>query len=100
MPPHNLEMKVYEREGEIMALKKMSQELDRLEIDEKTHRIYWDGEEVVVRSGFFLLPLERWIAIVAASAATTTVIVNVTRFLVVDLQNETLKQWLLRWLGH
>ena len=50
-------------------------------IDEKTGRLYWDGKEVMVRSGFYLLPLERWIAIAAATGALGTFLVNLVRLL-------------------
>jgi hypothetical protein len=61
-------------------------QLDRLGIDEKRNRLYWDGEEVVVRSGFFLLPLERVIAIIAAAAASISTLVNVAKFVIIDMK--------------
>jgi hypothetical protein len=78
-------------EREIMAaiwpkgVRRVSQdELDRLGIDEEEGRLYFDGKEVAIRSGFFLLPLERWIAIVAAGAALTTALVNLAKFFFID----------------
>jgi hypothetical protein len=70
-----------------MAIRTISRdEIDKLGIDERTGRLYFDGKEVAIRNGFFLLPLERKIAIVAAGGVWTTAIVNVARFLVVDLK--------------
>ncbi len=70
-----------------MAVRTITQdELDKFGIDEKTGRLYFEEKEVAIRNGFFLLPLERVIAIVAAGAALTTCLVNVARFLVVDLK--------------
>jgi hypothetical protein len=50
MPPYNLEMKVQERKGEIMELKKVEGEL---QIDEKT-RFLLNGKSIVTRPEFFL----------------------------------------------
>jgi len=70
-----------------MAVRTIPQdEMDKFGIDEATGRLYFDNKEVAIRSGFFLLPLERWIAIVAASAAVTTAIVNVARFVIMDMK--------------
>jgi hypothetical protein len=55
------------------------QGLNLLGIDEKTGRLYWDGKEIVMRTGFFLGTFERWVAGIAASAAAVTAVVNVMR---------------------
>ena len=70
-----------------MAIKPIGWDnIGKLGIDETTGRLYYGDEEVAVRKGFFLLPLERKIAIVAAAAASITALVNLTRFMLLDLK--------------
>lgn len=65
-----------------MAIKTIAlEELDKFGIDETTGRLYFDGKEVAIRSGFFLLPLERWIAIVAAAGTFGNFAINGIRWL-------------------
>ena len=64
------------------GVQRISQDvLDHLGVHEKTHRLYWDGKELVTRTGFFLGTPERWIGGIAASAAAVTALVNVIRLL-------------------
>lgn len=76
MPPYNLEMKVYEQKGEIMALKKVEGEL---QIDENTQRLYWNGKQIVTRSEFL-------VGSFVVTAAGVTAFASVVRLLVVDLK--------------
>jgi hypothetical protein len=65
-----------------MAIRTISQdELDKFGIDETTGRLYFENKEVAIRNGFFLLPFERWIAIVAAAGTFGNFAINGIRWL-------------------